>query len=225
MSDEYLMTGSFGLDVDRWQGSFYDDDLPSDWRAASYSTQLRSVLLPQSEWRRAVKDNWIDEVDDAFRFVLYCSLLSGDMEQRKVIAELASIPVRFSDQVAGLVVEFDSATKESELESLAGRLRELFPLCLDAGKVDYSAAGMDGFCQKQDLSCVWYPASQAEPLPTGDFLVALIDDEKLPQQREIVEKIDKWMAGQRRAGLFNTNMNDAPLRAEETRILAELMGV
>ena len=122
------MTGSFGLDVDRWQGSFYDDDLPSDWRAASYSTQLRSVLLPQSEWRSAVRDNWIDEVDDAFRFVLYCSLPSGHMEQRKVIAELASIPVRFSDQVAGLVVEFDSATKESELESLAGRLRELFPL-------------------------------------------------------------------------------------------------
>ena len=225
MSDEYLMTGSFGLDVDRWQGSFYDDDLPSDWRAASYSTQLRSVLLPQSEWRRAVKDNWIDEVDDAFRFVLYCSLPSGDVEQRDLIAELAGVPGSFSEQVAGLVVKFDSAIKDGELEPLTGRLRELFPLCVDAGKVDYSATGLDGFCQKQDLSCVWYPASQAEPLPTGDFLVALIDDEKLPQQREIIEKIDKWMAGQRKAGLFNTNLSDAPLRAAETRILAELMGV
>ena len=225
MSDEYLMTGSFGLDVDRWQGGFYDDDLPPDWRAASYSTQLRSVLLPQSEWRRAVNEKWINEVDDAFRFVLYCSLPSGDVEQRKMIAELDRIPVRFSDQVAGLVVKFDSATSEDELESLPGRLRELFPLCIDAGKVDYSATGLDVYCQKQDLSCVWYPAVQAEPLPTGNFLVALIDDEKLPQQREIVEKIDKWMSGQRRAGLFNTNLNDAPLRAEETRVLAELMGV
>jgi hypothetical protein len=64
MNEEYLMTGSFGLDVDDWQGNFYDDDLPVDWRAASYSILLRSVLLPEQEWQKAVEQNWVEEVDE-----------------------------------------------------------------------------------------------------------------------------------------------------------------
>lgn len=225
MSDEYLMTGSFGLDVDLWQGSFYDNDLPVDWRVASYSTLLRSVLLPQAEWRRAVEDSWIDEVDDAFRFILYCSSVAGSDGLNSLIDELSSLPGSFSSQVTGLVLEYDSGSSGKEFEDSIYQLNKLFPLCLDAGRVDYAVAGMDTFCQKADVSCVWYPAVETAPLPSGEFLVTLIDQETLPEQREIVAQIEQWMSGGRRAGLFNTSKHDAPLRAQETRILAELMGV
>ena len=224
MSEEYLMTGSFGLDVDAWQGSFYDHDLPADWRAASYSTLLRSVLLPQQEWRSAVKNNWIDEVDEDFRFILYCNSQAED-ELRDLVDELSSLPAAFSAQVAGLVLQYNFGRADDELHSTISELRELFTVCLDAGTGDYSASGMDVFCQKAHLSCVWYPAVQDAPLPSGDLLVALIDQQALPEQRKIVAEIENWMSGKRAAGLFNTNKEDAPLRAQETRILAELMGV
>jgi len=224
MSEEYLMTGSFGLDVDAWQGSFYDDDLPSEWRIASYSTLFRSVLLPQEEWRRAIDHHWIDEVDEEFRFVLYANSPAAN-DPQALLNELSSLPGAFSAQVAGLVLHYDSGSDMNEMSITILKLKALFPVCLDAGMDDYSSSGVDVMCQKAQVSSVWYPAAQAAPLPSGDLLVALIDQQTLPQQREVVEKIDNWMSGKRSAGLFNMNKNDAPLRAQETRILAELMGV
>ena len=224
MSEEYLMTGSFGLDVDAWQGSFYDDDLPPDWRIASYSTLLRSVLLPQEEWRRAINNNWIDEVDEEFRFILY-SNSPTENDLLALIDELSSLPDAFSAQVAGLVLHYDCGNADNKMSGTVLELTELFPVCLDAGMDDYSSSGMNVICQKAQVSSVWYPATQPAPLPSGDFLVALIDQQTLPEQRMIMAEIDSWMSGERTAGLFNTNKNDAPLRAQETRILAELMGI
>ena len=225
MSEEYLMIGSFGLDVDAWQGPFYDDKLPADWRAASYSTLLRSVLLPQAEWQKAIIEDWIDEVDEEFRFVLYAESCANDKRFSSLVKEFSVLPAAFSAQVAGVILQFQPEMVSRENETHIKEIQQLFPLCLDAGKVDTSKSGMDEFCDTLGLSCVWYPAVQTKPLPSGDFLVTLINQETLPQQREIVTQIDHWMSGQRRAGLFNTNKEDAPLRAQETRILAELMGV
>lgn len=225
MSEEYLMIGSFGLDVDAWQGGFYDDELPEDWRAASYSTLLRSVLLPQAEWQKALIEDWIDEVDEEFRFVLYAESSANNKIFSGLVKELSVLPADFSAQVAGVVLQFQPELIFSDNEAYLKEIQQLFPLCLDAGKVDNSKSGMDVFCDSLGLSCVWYPAVQTEPLPSGDFLVTLISQETLQEQREIVSQIDHWMSGKRRAGLFNTNEDDAPLRAQETRILAELMGV
>ncbi|MEN8712147.1 MAG: hypothetical protein ABF326_08125 [Arenicellales bacterium] len=224
MSKEYLMTGSFGLDVDAWQGSFYDDDLPVDWRAASYSILLRSVLLPQSEWRQAAKNNWINEVDEGFRFILY-AISEAETDLHNLIEELTGLPAAFSAQVAGLVLKYDWQNAGEEVSKTILELNKMFPVCLDAGTADYATSGVDMFCHKVQLSSVWYPEAQKAPLPSGEFLIVLIDQQTLPEQRKIVSEIDRWMSGERSAGLFNTSKDDAPVRAQETRILAELMGV
>ena len=218
MSEEYLMTGSLGLDNDAWQTSFYDEGLPAEWRAAFYSTLLRSVYLPPHEWRKAVENDWIDEVDEEFRFVLHAQ--SADD-----VRELAGQKIDFTDRVAGVVLEYKGRDEEGSQRNEIEELQELFPVCLDAGPVDYAGCGIDQICDSLGVSSVWYPSAQNRPLPSGDFLVTLISDETLAAQREIVTEIEQWMAGQRRAGLFNTTEKDAPIRAQETRILAELMGV
>lgn len=224
MSEEYLMTGSFGLDIDAWQGDFYDDDLPPDWRAASYSTLLRSVLLPDREWHKAVEMNWIEEVDKEFRFVLYTEIRNAS-DLKSLIKRFRTLPEDFSAQLAGVVVKIEPATAESINISMINELSQMYPLSLDVGKVPYAVSGMDVYCDRAGVAAVWYPAAQSKPMAGGNFLVTLINQETLPEQREIVRKIDEWMTGQRRAGLFNTNKKDAPIRAQETRILAELMGV
>ncbi|GBE08507.1 MAG TPA: hypothetical protein ENG90_00375 [Gammaproteobacteria bacterium] len=218
MSDENLMTGSFGLDNDDWQTIFYDEGLPHDWRAAFYSTSLCSVYLPPHEWRKAVENDWTDEVDEDFRFVLQAQ--SADD-----LRELTGQKVDFSALVAGVVLEYKYSDEERPRKNEIEELQKLFPVCLDAGPVDHAECGMDKICDSLAVCSVWYPSVQTEPLPSGDFLVTLISNETLPAQRVILTEIEQWMAGQRRAGLFNTCENDAPIRAQETRILAELMGV
>lgn len=218
MSDEYLMIGSFGLDNDAWQTSFYEEGLPVDWRAAFYSTLLRSVYLPVHEWRKAIEDDLFDEVDEEFRFVLH--VRSAD-----TVRELARQKVDFTARLAGLVLEYKGNDEKRPRKTEIEALQKLFPICLDAGPVDYAGCGMDKICDSIGVCSVWYPSVQPKPLPSGNFLVTLISDETLPVQREIVTEIQQWMTGQRRAGLFHTSENDAPKRAQETRILTELMGV
>jgi hypothetical protein len=224
VSDEYLMTGSLGLDVDGWQGGFYDEDLPPDWRAASYSTLLRSVILTEQEWQKAVAHNWIEEVDDEFRFVFLAEVQQAD-DLSRLSKNLEALPEGLAAQLAGVVLKIEPELAKGLDPSAFKALAQMYPLCLDIGMVAYAAAGIDVYCERAGVAAVWYPAAQPEPLPTGDFLVALIDQETLPEQKGIVSQIDKWMNGQRLAGLFNTNNKDAPIRAQETRILAELMGV
>jgi len=218
MSDVYLMTGSFGLDKDDWQTSFYDDDLPPDWRAAFYSTLLRSVYLAPNEWRLAVENNWVDEVDEGFRIVLQAQTADDTRE-------ISGLNNAFAKLVAGVVLDYKVGTDEGLPKDEIKALQKRFPVCLDAGPEDYAECGIEKICDDLELAAVWYPADQAEPLASGDFLVTLINDEALPAQREIVTEIGQWMKGQRLAGLFNTSPKDAPIRAQETRILAELMGV
>ena len=218
------MTGSFGLDVDDWQGCFYDDDLPADWRAASYSTLLRSVLLPAQEWQKAVEQNWVDEVDKDFRFVLYAHAQNEDALSG-LINKLQSLPDNFSAQVAGVVLQIQPELAIHFDQTEIAKLQQLFPLCLDVGPTVSSGSELEKVCLSVGAAAVWYPASQPAPMPAGDLLVTLIDQEALPEQKGIVSKIEDWMSGPRRAGLFNVNKKDAPVRAEETRILAELMGV
>ena len=218
MNEEYLMTGSLGLDNDAWQTGFYDDDLPADWRAAFYSTLLRSVYLLPHEWRKAVENDWIDEVDEEFRFVLHAQSAND-------IRELSGLKVDFAARVAGVVLEYKNSDEDGPPGNEIEALKKLFPVCLDAGPVDYAECAIDKICDSLGVCSVWYPSAQTKPLPSGDFLVALISDETLPQQREIVSEIGQWMTGKRCAGLFNTNKKNAPVRAQETRILAELMGI
>ena len=224
MSEEYLMTGSFGLDVDEWQGDFYDEDLPPDWRAASYSTLLRSVLLPDSEWQKAIEEDWVEEVDEEFRFLIYTEA-QNETDITGLIEKFKLLPEGFAAQLAGVVVRIQPELTASINESVFKPLAKMFPLCLDVGKEPYTASGMDAYCEHAGLAAVWYPQAQPEPMPGGKLLITMIDQETLPGQKEIVSKIEKWMSGERRAGLFNCNKKNAPIRAQETRILAELMGV
>ncbi|RLJ22064.1 ABC transporter permease [bacterium endosymbiont of Escarpia laminata] len=62
-----------GWDHPAWQGSFYPDDLPEDWRLTYYANEVPGVLLPQTLWCKADEaqvESWIDDVEEGFRFYL-----------------------------------------------------------------------------------------------------------------------------------------------------------
>ena len=63
-----FLTGCYG-----WRDqSDYPDDLPPDWQLCYYSNELRSVIIPASNWAHCDQqqlEQWLQDTDDGFRFV------------------------------------------------------------------------------------------------------------------------------------------------------------
>ncbi len=74
--DNIAATLSLGL-VDwrhaRWQGDYYPEDLPVDWRLGYYANECGCVLLPVAAWPGVDADELeecVDDLPDSFRFYL-----------------------------------------------------------------------------------------------------------------------------------------------------------
>lgn len=68
--DKTTRVGSYGWDHPHWQGSFFPDDLPEDWRLSYYANEVSSVLVPENKWNVPDADlkQWADDVPAGFRF-------------------------------------------------------------------------------------------------------------------------------------------------------------
>jgi len=78
--DNTIRVGACGWDQTHWQGSFFPDDLPDDWRLSYYANEFSTVLVPEYEWKAADVDfeQWAEDVPDDFRFYFLASSLSID---------------------------------------------------------------------------------------------------------------------------------------------------
>jgi hypothetical protein len=95
-----ILFGSAGWDHADWQGPFYPDDLPVDWRLSYYANEFSVVLVPLSVWNTGDCSGWHDDVPESFRFVLDISHLPADegaLKRLKVCVE------GLGDRLAGVV--------------------------------------------------------------------------------------------------------------------------
>ena len=68
--------GARGLQHKGWQGSFYPDDMPEEWRLEFYAHEFHSLLLPTTEFPDAATwQEWRDIPDE--RFNLFIELPEG----------------------------------------------------------------------------------------------------------------------------------------------------
>ena len=63
-----LKLACYGWDHAHWAGHYYPDDLPEDWRLAYYANDYGGVLVPAEYCLRDDIGDWLDEVDEDFRF-------------------------------------------------------------------------------------------------------------------------------------------------------------
>ncbi|EGV51216.1 hypothetical protein [Candidatus Endoriftia persephone] len=88
-----------GWDHPAWQGSFYPEDLPADWRLTYYANEFPGVLLPQAVWADLAASTlleWLDDLDDGFQ--LYLEIESPLEAQQVQLLE------GWAGQLAGLVL-------------------------------------------------------------------------------------------------------------------------
>lgn len=68
-----LIVGARGWNHDGWNGTFYPEDLPQDWRLSYYANEFTGVLVPEPVWRAAdpsIIGGWLGDVADGFLFYL-----------------------------------------------------------------------------------------------------------------------------------------------------------
>lgn len=68
-----VLVGAVGWLHPAWEGGFYPDDLPAEWRLPYYNTQFQAVYLPASLWQAASPATWaawLDDTLEGFHFVL-----------------------------------------------------------------------------------------------------------------------------------------------------------
>lgn len=104
MSAEHLELGARGWRHASWCGSYYPDDLPEDWQLSYYANEFRVVLVPADYWQWPngyEVDEWIDAVDEGFRFYLEYPHLENLDEQRHFQAQCEVL----GEFLGGVVVE------------------------------------------------------------------------------------------------------------------------
>ncbi len=121
-----LIVGAHGWDHADWNGTFYPEDLPEEWRLNYYSNEFSGVLVPEVVWRKAdpeVVAGWCDEVAEGFLFFLE-SAGSGESDR----------PVTAYQDLFGLhwggVPIADIAVMSAEQKWDLRRLRERFELLM-----------------------------------------------------------------------------------------------
>jgi len=206
-----LLVGTRGWDHASWQGGFYPQELPPDWRLGFYATQMRCVLVPADLCARASRSQgarWMQDTGEPFRF-----LLEVDLADWRDPAAFLAATEALAGRTAAVLVRTPppGADPSPWVAALAARA----PVCLDA-PLPGGASG---------ASRCWRPARDPAPDPAGSFLLAIAPPADLRTARGWLERMGEWCGRDRGAALIVDDGPDAPVFAHQLRLAAELMGL
>lgn len=183
MEDHAVLIGAGGWLHKAWDGDFYPDDLPEEWRLGFYGNEFSVVLLPESYWAMG-EDSvlaWLEETDDSPHFVCEwpSSLHSADEAER--IFHLITI---LSERILGLVFVV-SQLPDQLTQDYFRKLAAEFPVCLDIknGDVETIRNAYQAMVPEQEVGVCWHGnEAQAGNLQFGKFVLTRISDALTPLQ-------------------------------------------
>lgn len=123
-TDAAYFLGARGWEYPAWDGRFYPDDLPSDWRLIYYANEFSTVLVPEDRFAAASNEEleeWAEEVPEGFRFFVEIrqkALEEGDVETLAARLQL------LGEHLGGVVIPGPSAHRCENADTI----RELAPV-------------------------------------------------------------------------------------------------
>jgi hypothetical protein len=73
VTERGVLLGVRGWSWSEWEGAFYPEDMPPEWRLTFYNTQFDCVFLPSAQWQGAASEQfelWQEDTHDQFLFLL-----------------------------------------------------------------------------------------------------------------------------------------------------------
>ena len=119
-----IRIGTHGWEHVKWQGRFYPDDLPAQWRLGFYANELTAAVVPAADWLPLDAETaaaWLDDTPERFRF--YLEWPTGGGAQPSALAASARL---LGERLGGFVAESTGAVDGT----VAARLAELAPVAL-----------------------------------------------------------------------------------------------
>lgn len=161
--DYTVLVGAADWDYDRWQQSFYPEDLPEDWRLGYYGNEFQVVQLRATRLAAAAVEEveqWVDETQPGFRFLLFLD--------RAHDAELAARLAILRPKLLALVLPRDGSV---EPDASLAELPRIIERANDHSCETHLQAGIghcwDGHgapCWGDDIAVVCLDASQYKDL-------------------------------------------------------------
>jgi len=227
----YLLVGTYGWDNTEWSDNYYDEEEPREWRFLTYSGHFRSVLVPAVMWSEPPEvDQWAEEADDAFRFVLELpgsfadpETPPGDLQQLAGQFFQQVQPIR--EQTVGLYLQLVQQPPDMTwLRELFSVITPYLPLSIALPTVWQTEEAMVLLQQYQVGQC-WFPDEAGDmPGQWGQWMMAISETSDLKQLRSIIERFSPVLDKHIEAGLFFRGKKAAEA-AEQARIIADLLVV
>ncbi|SCZ50582.1 DUF72 domain-containing protein [Thiohalomonas denitrificans] len=206
-----MQIGAYGWDHDGWQGHFYPDDLPAEWRLGYYAGEFSAVVVPVADWiglTPEMADEWRSDTSAEFRFYLE---LPGEGAPSMEPGRLSAIAAPLGERLGGLVADFGCEPPPRAL--LAGEWTALAPVGLIAA-ADCADAQVD-ICSSDGSRC------------RGPGRLALRRcTESRVEPRALREFLELLAATGAEEGLLWCGREpDVPETMHQARIVADLLGV
>ena len=71
MSEHVILIGANGWQHPQWDGEFYPDDLPVEWKIGYYGNEYPIAVVPNTYWKSGSDQyaEWLEESDESLRFI------------------------------------------------------------------------------------------------------------------------------------------------------------
>jgi len=133
-ANQSFYVGSAGWAHPQWEGRFYPDELPPEWRLAFYNTLFPCVYLTYEEWSGCdmqTLSGWVEDTLDRFRFVLEPNPAGLSDDDKARLETLGSRIDPLGGQVVWLEGKPDLKRLAGELKSLAERTGPVYLISRD----------------------------------------------------------------------------------------------
>lgn len=218
-----IRVGARGWDFEQWNGEFYPDDLPEDWRFSFYSNEFYAVLVPAGYLARYSPDDWQEWIEDTSKdFCFYLELSENDAWQDvEVYLSL------FSEKLKGVVLSIEKLNSVDSLASLVNKVKLVCPVSLRRVGNTISDDDMATLQSCYEVNECWDGSSDAPSWSYNESLAIVLRDseeENSPEQlRQVVEKGLEY-AGRREAiALFFNGGTPRISDLRNTRTISELI--
>lgn len=203
-----LFLGSHGWDHAAWQGSYYPDDLPDDWRLSYYANEFSCLLVDATAFGVGGPLDWAADTPDGFRVLVAIES-----------AEAALAP-RWADLLGGRLAAWVLRPAGDDAKTAAAvvaALRPFAPVLMDLA----GAPHPDRYTQ---AASIWRPGAQTQ---SGSCAVGVVDASAPLTPATLRGHLEAFMAHAARATEAYLCFDGAPPALEnlaQAKILAELLG-
>ena len=183
-----VLMGTVGWKYQDWLHDFYSEDLPEDWQLGFYSNEFPVVYVPASDWiEESGLDEWEDEVEESFRFILE---VPADviLEPQRFTAALKKAKI-LGNLCLGLVFQVNQVVMENVTLFERHLATAFVPVCIDKQDVLLTEEFKEILAEK-NISEVWDGKSaETESLKRGSLAISHVyaNDLNMKELRKVVD--------------------------------------